>query len=188
MLHRVDECPLGYKKILHGLGVQEVSESRNSSNNVENRPAPSQSLNIVWRFLWCHFLDPQLMQGFLITQGECIFLEAPIYLTYENAYVLKHPASDPIIRNMLTQGLRMYCIDRAGVPESQDPHAFYCLWSYNMQILVKIGWIVKQYGLPPLNINTKASVSMQYILKNPWSMHFFLWKPGSSWKGHFLIQ
>ncbi len=24
--------------------------------------------------------------------------------------------------------------------------------------------IVKPYGLPPLNINTKASVSMQYIL------------------------
>ncbi len=35
-----------------------------------------------------------------------------------------------------------------------------------MQILVEIGWIVKPYGLPPLNINTKASVSMQYILKH----------------------
>ncbi len=39
------------------------------------------------------------------------------------------------------------------------------VWSYSMKILVKIGWIVKPYGLPPLNINTKASVSMQYILK-----------------------
>ena len=33
---------------------------------------------------------------------------------------------------------------------------------------MKIGWIVKSYGLPPLNINTKALVSMQYILKSAW--------------------
>ncbi len=45
----------------------------------------------------------------------------------------------------------MYCIVRAGLPESHDAHAFHCL--------------VKPYGLPPLNINTKAPVSMQYILK-----------------------
>ncbi len=46
------------------------------------------------------------------------------------------------------------------MPESHDACAFHCSNDYSMQILVRIGRIVK----PPLNINTK--VSMQYILKN----------------------
>ncbi len=30
--------------------------------------------------------------------------------------------------------LRMYCIDRAGVPESHDAHAFHCLYDQCMKI------------------------------------------------------
>ncbi len=54
--------------------------------------------------------------------------------------------------------LMMYCIDRAGVPKSHDAHVFCCLYTQK----------VKLYGLPPLNINTKALVSMQYILNISW--------------------
>ncbi len=32
--------------------------------------------------------------------------------------------------------LRMYCIDRAGVPESHDAHAFFCL--YDQCVLAKV--------------------------------------------------
>ncbi len=33
-----------------------------------------------------------------------------------------------VIFNLFPLCLRMYCIDRAGVPESHDAHAFYCLY------------------------------------------------------------
>ncbi len=29
---------------------------------------------------------------------------------------------------MLNVSLRMYCIDRAGVPETHDAHSFHCLY------------------------------------------------------------
>ena len=53
-----------------------------------------------------------------------------------------------------------------------------------MQILVKIGSIVKPYGLPPLNINTKVSVSMQYILNK--ATQYILWTTDPD-KGFFPL-
>ena len=34
------------------------------------------------------------------------------------------------IAAFICRPLRMYCIDRVGVPESHDGHAFYCLYDY----------------------------------------------------------
>ncbi len=42
----------------------------------------------------------------------------------------------PICKSYMAPVLRMYCIDRAGVPESHDAHAFYCL--YDRCILAKV--------------------------------------------------
>ncbi len=58
----------------------------------------------------------------------------------------------------------MYCIDTPGVPESSDAGTFHCLYDYGKSWWKSDKQASKQ-ELPLLNINTKASVSMQYHLK-----------------------
>ena len=72
----------------------------------------------------------------------------------------------------------MYCTDRPRVPDANVFMLYIHVIAYGAFCLSNYIWIVEPQELPPLNMNTMAPVSMQYILQNtcswlddciPWS-------------------